>query len=184
MAWLLLTGMMAFYKWLSIPSMPPHILAVLIPAVIGVAWLSVSKSFEALIEPIPQHWILLLQSFRVLMELLLLQMWKAGLVPQMMTYEGSNIDIVVGATAPVVALLYFRFGNTMRYTLMAWNIFGLVALTNVVVRGILSAPTEMQMIFTDPPNTAVFYFPFVWLPAFVVPMAYLLHILSLKKLAR
>ncbi len=183
MGWLMLTGSLAFYGWLSEnQSFPPHMFAVLVPAIIGVAWLSLSKSFWQLIHPVAQHWIVLLQSFRVLMEVLLLYMWKAGLVAQMMTFEGANFDILVGITAPIVAFLAYKFGPRMKRTLIIWNIFGIIALTNVVVRGLLAAPTSMQMIFVEPANTAVFYFPFVWLPAFVVPMAYLLHIISLKKL--
>lgn len=179
----MLTGSLAFYGWLSEnQSFPPHILAIIGPAIAGVIWLSFSKSFWQLISPIAQHWILLLQSFRVLMEVLLFYMWQAGLVAQMMTFEGANFDILVGITAPVAAFLAYKFGSRVKTTLIVWNIFGLIALTNVVVRGLLAAPTSMQMIFVEPANTAVFYFPFVWLPAFVVPMAYLLHIISLKKL--
>ena len=181
----MLTGSLAFYGWLrESTSVPPHILAILIPAILGVTWLSLSKTFWQLISPVAHHWIILLQSFRILMELLLWQMWMGGLVPQMMTFEGANFDILVGITAPIVALLVYKFGPRMRTTVIAWNIFGLVALTNVAIRGILSAPTAMQTLFVEPPNTAIMVFPYVWLPAFVVPMAYLLHIVSLKKVLR
>jgi hypothetical protein len=33
----------------------------------------------------------------------------------------------------------------------------------------------------EPANTVIAYFPFVWLPGFVVPVAYTLHLLSIKK---
>jgi len=34
----------------------------------------------------------------------------------------------------------------------------------------------------EPANTMIAHLPFIWLPAFVVPVAYFLHIVSLKQL--
>jgi hypothetical protein len=47
---------------------------------------------------------------------------------------------------------------------------------------ILSAPTPFRVLASDPPNTFMAYFPYVLLPAFLVPCALLMHLLSIRQL--
>ena len=65
---------------------------------------------------------------------------------------------------------------------ITWNFIALVLLLNIVGHALLSAPTPFQKLAFDMPNIGVFYFPFVWLPAFVVPAVFFAHIVSLMKL--
>ena len=54
-------------------------------------------------------WILIgAQVFRFGLELLLHQVWVDGLVPKMLTYEGANVDILIGLSAPIVAWVSTR----------------------------------------------------------------------------
>jgi len=46
----------------------------------------------------------------------------------------------------------------------------------------LSAPTPFRMIATDPPTTFIGSAPYIWLPAFLVPLAWVLHGISLRQL--
>ncbi|MGA8654976.1 MAG: hypothetical protein WB586_02410 [Chthoniobacterales bacterium] len=49
-------------------------------------------------------WIILgTQSFRIGVELFLHQLWIDGLVPKMLTFAGANVDIYIGASAPLIA---------------------------------------------------------------------------------
>jgi hypothetical protein len=63
-----------------------------------------------------------------------------------------------------------------------WNWAGIVILLNVVVHAQLSAPTPFRMFETDPPPTFIGQTPYIWLPAFLVPVAWLLHAVSLRQL--
>jgi hypothetical protein len=125
-----------------------------------------------------------LQSFRILIEIQLLWLFKDGLLPKLLTFEGRNFDILIGLSAPVVAWYVHREHRADRgcpRLVAVWNILGLCLLTNVVVHGILSMPTAFQ-VFTEPPgNVVMALFPWIWIPTFVVPLAYLLHILSLRR---
>jgi hypothetical protein len=47
---------------------------------------------------------------------------------------------------------------------------------------ILSAPGLFQTRAFDQPNVGVLYFPFVWLPGFIVPAVLLSHLVVLTKL--
>jgi hypothetical protein len=125
---------------------------------------------------------LYMQSFRVLMELILWLAFLDNIIPIQMTFEGLNYDILVGLTAPVVAYFCFTRKIWPRSVAIVWNFFGLGLLLNIVVISVLSAPVPFRMFMNEPANTFVAGVPFVWLPAFVVPMAYWMHILSIKQL--
>jgi len=64
-----------------------------------------------------------------------------------------------------------------------WNYFGLVTLVNIVTIAMLSTPLPIRMFMNEPANTIVTLFPIIWLPAMLVPLAYTLHIFSLKQMA-
>jgi hypothetical protein len=55
-------------------------------------------------------------------------------------------------------------------------------LFNIVVTAILYAPLPIQQLAFEQPNIAVMYFPFVYLPGFIVPIVLFSHLVSLKKL--
>jgi hypothetical protein len=55
-------------------------------------------------------------------------------------------------------------------------------LFNIVLTAILSAPLPIQQLAFEQPNIAVMYFPFVYLPGFIVPIVLFSHLVSLKKL--
>lgn len=130
---------------------------------------------------LPMALLIGLHVVRLPVELFLHALWKAQLVPRMVTYEGANFDIVTGVTAPIVAFLVAK-GKAPRMLLYAWNILGLVLLFNVVIYGVLSAPGPLQRIFDDYPNRGLLQFPYVFLPGFIVPMVLTLHILALRAL--
>jgi hypothetical protein len=121
------------------------------------------------------------QSFRVVMELVLWALAEQGRVPYLITFEGRNIDILIGLTAwPVAHYCFVKRTWPVRVATI-WNIVGLVILANVVLRAFLSAPTAIRVIFTQPPTSFIGAFPYIWLPAFLVPLAVWLHAASLMR---
>ena len=63
----------------------------------------------------------LLHTIRIFVELVLFDLSVHKLVPQLMTFEGRNFDIISGITAPFIFYFGFikhRFG---RKILLAWN---------------------------------------------------------------
>ncbi|MCX6020617.1 MAG: hypothetical protein NTZ05_02600, partial [Chloroflexi bacterium] len=87
-----------------------------------------------------------------------------------------------GLTAPLAAYLILTRRALPRWTAVVWNVFGMLLLFNIVIRALLSAPTPFRVFFEEPSNTIVGTLPFIWLPAFVVPFALLMHVLSLRQL--
>jgi hypothetical protein len=60
--------------------------------------------------------------------------------------------------------------------LIVWNSLGVLSLLNAVARAMLSAPFRFQQFAFDQPTIAILYFPFVLLPAFIVPAALVCHL--------
>lgn len=126
----------------------------------------------------------LMHVVRVPVELVLLMLFQNGLVPQIMTFEGRNFDIISGLTAPFVAWLAFHGGKVHKPLLLVWNLLALGLLINIVSSAVLSLPTPFEQLGFEQPNRAVLYFPFIWLPAIVVPTVFTAHLLSLWQLAK
>lgn len=119
---------------------------------------------------------------RLPIEIILLQLFIYRMVPELMIFEGINFDIIMGITAPIMGLLLWR-NKLSKKVLLAWNVFGLLLITIILVVGILSAELPFQQFGFDQPNRAVTYFPFVLLPALIVPLViwtYISDILKLK----
>lgn len=188
LAWLGLTGLLAvsgFYQNFS--AVPPRFTsAVLPPLLLGIAATAacLRPQGRLWLKALPQSWLIGAQSFRFFVEGILWALYVQGALAPLMTFHGRNWDVLVGLTAPVMAGLALRHGNRVRGALIGWNVLGLALLVNVAVHGILSAPTPFRVFITDPPNMILTTFPYVWLPGFLVPLAFLLHLLSLVKLLR
>lgn len=101
-----------------------------------------------------------------------------------MTFEGRNLDILSGLTAPVIAWLAFRGSKINRPLLVAWNLLALGLLLNILINAILALETPFQQFAFDQPNRGVLYFPFIWLPAIIVPIVFVSHAVSLRELLK
>ncbi len=121
------------------------------------------------------------QAFRIPVEIVLAQLYHAGVVPVQMTFEGRNFDILSGASAAAVAWLAAR-GRLPAWALLLWNLLGLGLLLNIVVVSILSTPVPFRVFHNPPANTIIVEAPFVWLPAFLVQAALLGHLLVFRRL--
>ena len=119
---------------------------------------------------------------RIPVELVLLWLSIYKTVPDLMTFEGRNFDIISGITAPLV--YYWGFVKyKMRHTLLiVWNTACLALLFNIVINAILSTPYPFQQFAFDQPNIALFYFPFVWLPCCIVPLVLFSHLVTIRQL--
>ena len=185
LGWLLYVGALGALGVLRNAALkPPGSAFVLLPVasfLVLVAIRSPAAARVALAIPLP----LLIggQVFRVGVELFFHQLWIDGLVPRMLTFEGANVDIFIGLSAPLAAWIVTRGVAGLRVAL-AWNILGLLALGNVATRAILSAPGPLNIIHAEIPNLSIGTFPFVYIAAFFAPLAVTIHILTIRALAR
>jgi len=61
-------------------------------------------------------------------------------------------------------------------------VLGLLALTNVVIRAVLTSPGPLHLIHAEVPNQMFGTFPFLFIPGFFVPLAVVLHVLAISAL--
>jgi hypothetical protein len=164
---------------------PPGIAFILIPVLVFLVLsiLGLRSSAGARVALAFPLWIILgTQSFRIVGELFLHQLWIDGLAPKMLTFSGANVDIYVGVSAPLIAWLSTRGRSGMKLALI-WNVLGLLSLTNVVIRAVLTAPGPFNLIRAEVPNLMIGTFPFIFIPGFFVPLAVVLHVLAVRAIA-
>lgn len=185
LAWLALqaaVGLSGFYTVTN--TVPPRFVLLIGPPLLLIAALFATNRGRLFIDGLHTKWLTLLHAVRLPVEMGLLWLALHKYVPQLMTFEGRNFDIVSGLTAPVVFYFGYVKKSLGRNVLLGWNLLCLTLLINIVINAVLSAPLPFQQFAFDQPNVALLYFPFVWLPCFIVPAVALSHIVCLRQLLR
>lgn len=170
--------------YLNTDTMPPRIIVAIGIPLITVLLLVVTKKGSRMTASWDLRWLTVLHIVRIPVELVLFWLFLYKKVPELMTFEGINYDILSGITAPLIVWIGFSKSNPKKWLLLAWNFICLLLLINIVVHAVLSAPLPFQQFAFDQPNIAVMYFPYVWLPAFVVPVVLLSHLVTIRSLLR
>jgi hypothetical protein len=155
-----------------------------VPPLILIVFLLFYRKFNLLADSLDNFWFIYPQAFRVILEFILWSLYRYKVLPRQMTFEGRNFDILIGLTAPIIVYYCFNKKIWSPKVALVWNILGLISLANAVATAILSTPYPYRVFMEGPANTIVFYFPFVWLPTFVVPFALMLHLLSIRRLIK
>jgi hypothetical protein len=178
--WIFFQGIFAlgrFYE--NTQSVPPRLLVFgVLPALLFIVSLFVFAR-KTFVEQLPLKILTLLSIIRIPVEIVLHWLYQNNTVPQAMTYEGWNFDILSGITAPFVFWLAFRNGKTNRPLLIVWNLVALALLINIVTIAIYYMDTPFHHVPLEQQNRAVLYFPFIWLPTIVVPIVLFAHLASL-----
>ena len=181
LVWFVYVGLMGYFGIVRNTTIrPPGIAFIFIPIVAFLLNFIVRSSSDPRIALAFPLWMILgTQSFRIGVELFLHQLWINGLVPKMLTFNGANVDIFIGVSAPLIAWLSTRGRMGMKLAL-GWNLLGLLALANVVIRAVLTAPGPLNLIHAETPNLMISTFPFLFIPGFFVPLAVVLHVLAIQ----
>jgi len=162
--------------------LPPRpLLAILVPLPF-VLWFAFSKTGSRLLEEVPAQWLVFMQSFRILVEVMLWLAFIKNLLPVQMTFEGRNFDVFTGILALPAGYLLVKNKSYSLKTTLLFNIAGLILLLNILIIALLSMPTPIRYFMNEPSNTIVAQFPFILLAGVLVPVAYSFHIFSLRKL--
>lgn len=124
-----------------------------------------------------------LHTVRIPVEIVLLYLYFYKMVPEMMTFEGANFDILAGLTAPFIGVLLIK-NKINKTALIIWNSIGLLLIFTVLTIGILTGELPIQQFAFDQPNIAINYFPYILLPATIVPLVIYTHITDIIKLTK
>jgi hypothetical protein len=183
--WLALQALLGISGFYTITdTLPPRFLLLALPALLAIAGLFATAKGRQYVDGLDMKTLTLLHTVRIPVELVLFWLFLHGAVPELMTFEGRNLDILSGLTAPAVYYLGFVSRRAGKKLLLFWNLLCLGLLVNIVAHAVLSAPTPIQQLAFEQPNIAVLHFPFNWLPSCVVPLVLLSHLASLRQLLR
>lgn len=183
--WLIIQSLIASTGFYTVTNtLPPRMMALLAPPILCIALLFISAKGRNYIDTLNTEWLNWLHTVRVPVEICLLLLFNAGLIPKLMTFEGINFDIISGLSAPLVVYYGYRRKTWSRNILLTWNIICLALLFNIAYHGILSVPTPFQRFGFEQPNIGLTYFPYILLPGFIVPAVLFAHLVSIRQLIR
>jgi hypothetical protein len=131
-----------------------------------------SRTFREIVASIPQHWLIAIQTFRILGGVFLVRYFQ-GELPGVFAIPAGVGDVLTGIFAPVVAYWLAAGKPYARAVAIAWNLFGMADLVNAVTIGTLTGGGGGGIVF-----------PIVLIPIYAVPRAFLIHSYSLIGLLR
>ncbi|WP_250254387.1 hypothetical protein [Chryseobacterium sp. Marseille-Q3244] len=169
----------------NLNSLPPKIVLFgILPPILGILLIFNLEKGKLFIDSLSLLHITYLNIIRIFVEITLHKLFLYKMVPEMMTFKGINFDILIGISAPFIAYYGIRMSKISRNMILCWNIVGLALLFNIVIIAFLSAPSPLQKIAFYQPNIAILYFPFSWLPTFIVPVVFFGHLVSIRQLLK
>jgi hypothetical protein len=182
--WGLLWGFIASNGFfLDISATLPRFLVMMAPVIVVMIAFFLTKKGRGIIDNMNLKALTLVHIVRLPVEIILMILAIHKMVPELITYEGRNFDIIMGITAlPMVWWMFSKKGN--RKILLAWNILGIILLMNVVINGVLSLPLPFQQFAFDQPNIAMLHAPYNLLPGLIVPIVLFSHLASIRLLLK
>ena len=115
-----------------------------------------------------------------LMGILFLILMFAGRMPALWALPAGIGDILVGANAIRIARELDSPGGRRRAII--FNLCGMADLIVAVGLGIMTNPGSTQVFHTTPTSELATRFPLALVPTFLVPLAFMLHVVSLWQL--
>lgn len=153
-----------------------------LPPLIFIIGLFLTKQGRLFIDSLDLGALTIFHVVRIPVELVLFWLVVYKLIPEAMSFEGRNFDIISGLSAPLVYYFGFVKKNLNKSILLAWNFLCLALLINVVSNALLSLPVRFQHFGFEQPNIGLGYFPFVLLPACLVPLALFSNAAAIRQL--
>ena len=182
--WSVIQSILAYIGFYQITdTIPPRFGLVLIPTTFLIIYGLLPRQQRWFIKQRETKISTFLHSVRLPVEIVLFGLFTHKMIPELMTFEGRNYDILMGITAPIIGYL-FMVQKASKKTLLVWNIIGLILVLFILFNGILSSELPFQQFGFEQPNRGINYFPFILLPATIVPIVIWTHLSDIIKLKK
>jgi len=181
--WISYITIIAYTGILNDLSFPPRLpVFIILPIFLMMGVFLTRDATSIFCKNLETSWLIGFQSFRIIVELIIWQGFREGILPVETTFEGLNYDVVVGITAIPVAF-YTNKQKLSKPFLILWNVFGLIILANTVRVFISAAYFPATLGFNEPiVNPDFLKPPYIFIAAIFMPFAVFLHALTLKKI--
>lgn len=125
------------------------------------------RAWRDVVLATPNHWLVAIQGFRMA-GVVMLVAGIQGLLPRAFAIPAALGDCLVGLSALPVAAYVSRHSSKSAFVVRAWNYLGILDLLMAGILGFALSPLRLSR------------FPLVMIPALRVPLAYTLHLYSLR----
>lgn len=177
--WVVYVIIMSASGLLNSLSLPPRAPVFIILPAFTIVFITTSRSiFKQLLSTLSKSSLVYIQSFRILVELLIYGAFLDGAFPQRVTFEGLNYDILVGISALPIGYLIQK-EHIGRKGIITWNILGLLVLS---LTGYAFISSFYFSDFVDlAGEIALVQLPYIFLPAILLPIAIFYHVISIRQ---
>src|SRR5262245_44629739 len=155
---------------------------VVLPILIGALMIWRWEPAKRVLHAVPQQWLVGVQLYRALGAIFLI-LSATETLPRLFALPAGLGDTVVGLLAPVVGLAYARAPHKAAGLVAAWNVLGILDLTDALGLGFLTAPSRYALE-VQPTSDLMTVLPLVLIAVYLVPLFFVLHLASLAKLRR
>ena len=169
----------AFHLYQTGPDQPPLPmgLAAVAPIAAFLAWFAASPRFREFTRSLDARVLTIVQTWRV-MGFTFLVLATFGILPFLFALPAGLGDVVVGLTAPLVAMK-LADGNH-RNGFIRWQLFGMLDLVTAVTMGTLAHTIDPNGV----PTNAMTVLPLSLIPTFLVPLFFMLHFICIAQALR
>ena len=185
--WLVIQAVLTLKNYYNTDTnyLPPKIMLFgILPTILAIISLFGTQKGREFIDSLSLKNLTYLNVVRIPVEIVLFWLFLNKTIPELMTFEGRNFDIIAGITAPFIAYFGLAKNKLNRQIILIWNFICLGLLINIVVNALFSAPSPLQKFAFEQPNIAILNFPFSWLPTFIVPIVLFGHLTSVRQLLK
>lgn len=153
------------------------VLPIILLAVGAITLMTRSRTVIAVLDAIPLWWLVSFQAYRIT-GLLFVRLWAKGFLPGYFALPAGIGDTLTGVLAIVASIALWREVNWARRLAYAVNIFGLLDLVIALSMGILTSANSTTG------SSPLSLYPLSMVPTFGVPLAMIIHSLSIWQLNR
>ena len=136
-----------------------------------------SETIAAGIDAAPLWWLIAYQVYRVA-GFIFVRLWSYGFLPGYFALPAGIGDMLTAVFALLVVGAFLRNSPWAKPLAYGVNIFGMIDLLNAITLGVLSPPSATI------PTSPLLLYPLVLVPSFGVPLAFIIHALSIWQLRR
>lgn len=161
---------------------PRFVVFIILPVFIFTGIFLNKQKNKEWIQQIPTSWLVLVQSFRLIVEIIFVFSITAGILPENVTIEGYNMDMIFAVSAVLVWFAYTRkwIGEQV---LLAWNYLGLVVLASIIFV-FMTTIFASEAVYGEyiPMSIEFTMWPYNLVAGFLMPSAVFIHVLSIVQL--
>ncbi|HEY4064216.1 MAG TPA: hypothetical protein VGM30_20060 [Puia sp.] len=182
--WVILQSILGLTGFYRVTTLPPRFVFLLLPPLLFLLIGLAVPGGRRFIDGLNIKILTLFSLMRIPVEIVLFWLFLHKAIPEAMTFEGRNFDILSGLSAPFIWYFGFAKGRMNKTLLMIWNIVCLGLILNVVTIAVLFVTGRSAPSGVDPSGIAMVYFPFLLLPSCLVPLVLLSHVSAIRQLLK